>query len=67
MKINVVFKHLVENKLISGELIKVTDDGTFLVKAHDNRFYWVSESENIRWVENYEQLKFYDDGENWEI
>ena len=67
MKINVVFRHLIENRLISGELIKITNDGAMLIKAHDNRFYWVNDIDQIRWVENYEQLKFYDDGENWEI
>lgn len=64
-KIYIVFLHRFENKLMSGELIKVTDTGFFCIKAHDNRFYWVDDPADIRWVESYEALKKFEDIDNW--
>ena len=64
-RVTVVFLHRLQNKLISGELIKVTDTGYFCVKAHDNRFYWVSDPSDIRWATSYEELKKYENIDNW--
>jgi hypothetical protein len=64
-QIKVVFLHRLDNKIMSGELVKVTDHGSFLIKAHDHRFYWVGSIEDIRWVETYEELKKYEDPINW--
>lgn len=65
-KATVVFLHRLENRLISGELVKVTDTGYFCVKAHDNKFYWISDPADIRWAATYEELKKYEDIKNWD-
>lgn len=64
-KIPVVFLYRLENKLLSGELIKVTEAGFFCIKCHDHRFYWISDSSDIRWVETYEDYKKYEDIKYW--
>lgn len=64
MNINVVFKDVVENELLDGEIIHV-EGGMFVIKAGNHRFYYVAYSD-VRWVGTYEEYKFYEDGSNWE-
>lgn len=61
----VVFLYRLENKLLSGELVKITDTGFFCIKCHDHKFYWVDDISDIRWVGSYEEMKKYEDIKNW--
>lgn len=61
----VVFLNRLDNKLMSGKIAKITETGFFCIKCHDHKFYWVSEPDDIRWVETYEDFKKYEDIKNW--
>lgn len=52
---------------MSGEVIKITNTGVFCIKSHDNKFYWIDDVSDIRWVESYEELKKYEDINNWKM